>query len=167
MTPHPSKHTFSSGALGLILTRFIWDITTYSLNVPQPINVCSVWPSLECKRDVPSGIKPFSCIPMNWKQKFPFSCRQTGHCLHCGRYNGMTWSPAVKPVTPSPTDSTIPAPSWPRIIGKLAPTILLCQADASDWHYIWWLNKIHKNPLSMFIKRKSDDKIAILQVQAS
>ena len=33
-------------------------------------------------------------------------------------YSGMTWSPGATLVTPSPTLSTIPAPSWPSTTGK-------------------------------------------------
>lgn len=33
-------------------------------------------------------------------------------------YRATTWSPGFTLVTPSPTDSTIPAPSCPRMIGK-------------------------------------------------
>src|SRR3954463_5183571 len=31
----------------------------------------------------------------------------------------MTWSPFFSVVTPGPTSATIPAPSWPRIAGKM------------------------------------------------
>lgn len=33
-------------------------------------------------------------------------------------YRATTWSPGFTLVTPSPTDSTIPAPSCPRMMGK-------------------------------------------------
>lgn len=33
-------------------------------------------------------------------------------------YRATTWSPGLTFVTPSPTDSTMPAPSWPRMMGK-------------------------------------------------
>lgn len=33
-------------------------------------------------------------------------------------YNATTWSPGFTFVTLSPTDSTIPAPSWPRMTGN-------------------------------------------------
>ena len=32
--------------------------------------------------------------------------------------SGMTWSPFFTEVTPGPTSTTTPAPSWPRIAGN-------------------------------------------------
>src|SRR5262249_37966922 len=44
--------------------------------------------------------------------------RHDGHCRHSGVYSGMTWWPFFNEVTPGPTSTTTPAPSWPRIAGN-------------------------------------------------
>ena len=45
--------------------------------------------------------------------------KETGGEIYSGAYyRATTLSPGLTEVTPSPTDSTIPAPSWPRTIGK-------------------------------------------------
>src|SRR5438874_5442101 len=45
----------------------------------------------------------------------------------------MTWSPRANSLTPSPTSSTTPAPSWPSTSGSgsaMVPVI----AERSEWH---------------------------------
>lgn len=51
------------------------------------------------------------CVSLIFPHKLVFGDKQNLHSLHCGMYNGMTWSPFLKAVTPSPTLSTIPPPS--------------------------------------------------------
>src|SRR6187402_2446278 len=50
-------------------------------------------------------------------QRFVRSLRQWTHSPHSGAKSVMTWSPGATSVTPSPTRSTTPAPSWPRTHG--------------------------------------------------
>jgi hypothetical protein len=50
--------------------------------------------------------------------KLDLSVLQYLHSLHSGVYKGITWSPTLTEVTSSPIDSTIPAPSCPKITGK-------------------------------------------------
>ena len=45
----------------------------------------------------------------------------------------ITWSPGATVVTPSPTSSTMPAPSWPRTAGG-GCGIVPFMADRSEWH---------------------------------
>src|ERR671937_2253980 len=45
----------------------------------------------------------------------------------------MTWSPLAKSVTPSPTSSTTPAPSWPSTSGS-GSAIVPVIAERSEWH---------------------------------
>src|SRR5450759_3760713 len=45
----------------------------------------------------------------------------------------ITVSPTASSVTPSPTSTTVPAPSWPRISGNGMPMVPLT-ADKSLWH---------------------------------
>src|SRR5262245_59447964 len=40
------------------------------------------------------------------------------HSRHSGVYSGITWSPFLSVVTPGPTSTTTPAPSWPKITGN-------------------------------------------------
>jgi hypothetical protein len=90
---------------------------------------------LQLKREVPSGITPRPWVKRIFWHKFVFLLRQNLHSLHCGVYNGMTWSPALKLVTPSPTDSTMPAPSCPRIQGNNPSGSMPESVYASVWHY--------------------------------
>jgi hypothetical protein len=54
----------------------------------------------------------------NLSQIFAFGFWQFLHFWQCALGVGMTVSPGRKDSTPGPTDSTIPAPSWPKISGK-------------------------------------------------
>src|SRR5215469_5327233 len=70
------------------------------------------------KRLVPSGITPLPWVARMAVQRLVLRDRQDGHWRHSGVYSGMTWSPFLTEVTPGPTSTTTPAPSWPRIAGK-------------------------------------------------
>src|SRR5262245_60101099 len=50
-------------------------------------------------------------------QRFVRPLRQWMHMPHSGAKSVMTWSPGATSVTPSPTRSTTPAPSWPSTQG--------------------------------------------------
>lgn len=115
--PHPSKPTLSNGALLSILANEMDATTVYSENVDVPMKWYKVLP-LHVKRDVPSGITPCPWVLRICEQTLVFGCLQNLQVLHCGMYSGITWSPATKSVTPSPTLSTMPAPSWPKITGN-------------------------------------------------
>src|SRR5690606_6989399 len=45
----------------------------------------------------------------------------------------MTWSPFFSEVTPGPTSTTTPAPSWPRIAGKIPSGSAPLRVNASVW----------------------------------
>jgi hypothetical protein len=70
------------------------------------------------KRLVESGISPLPCVARIAVHRLVLRDRQLLHCRHSGVYSGITWSPALSDVTPAPTSSTTPAPSWPRIDGN-------------------------------------------------
>src|SRR3981189_3289831 len=59
--------------------------------------------------------------------------RQDGHWRHSGGYSGMTWSPFLSEVTPLPTSTTTPAPSWPRIAGKMPSGSAPDSVNSSVW----------------------------------
>ena len=45
----------------------------------------------------------------------------------------MTWSPFFTEVTPGPTSTTTPAPSWPRIAGNSPSGSLPDSVNSSVW----------------------------------
>lgn len=60
------------------------------------------------------------------------AARQVSHVPH--ESNDMTtWSPSATPVTPGPTASTVPEPSWPRTTG-LATRSPGTRPSMSVWH---------------------------------
>lgn len=119
--------------LSLTLHNEISATTVYSENVDVPIKWYISLP-LQLKRVVPSGITPFPCVIRIFWHKFVFGFLQNLHSLHCGIYNGITWSPGLKSLTLSPTLSTIPAPSCPKITGKTPSESKPPNVYASVWH---------------------------------
>jgi len=67
-------------------------------------------------------VKKNTWVDLTTEHKFVFPLLQNLHWPHSGIYNGITWSPGWTDVTPSPTDSTIPPPSWPKITGHHSPS---------------------------------------------
>src|SRR6266576_6538708 len=80
-------------------------ITVYSANVDVPMKWRSGSPSRE-RRVVPSGRYPAFCWSRIATQRFVFGLRQCTHSPHSGAKSVITWSPARKDDTPSPTRST-------------------------------------------------------------
>ena len=65
--------------------------------------------------------------------RFECPVAQGGHFPQAGTKPSTTWSPGARPVTPGPTSSTTPAPSWPPMIGRgtgMSP-VSRC---SSEWH---------------------------------
>ena len=85
------------------------------------------------KRLVESGISPLPCVPRIAVHRLVLRDRQLLHCRHSGVYSGITWSPGFSDVTPAPTSSTMPAPSWPRIDGN-RPSL---SAPDSVYRSVW------------------------------
>ena len=46
----------------------------------------------------------------------------------------MTWSPFFSVVTPGPTSTTTPAPSWPKIAGNRPSGSAPERVNSSVWH---------------------------------
>src|SRR5215469_16744341 len=86
------------------------------------------------KRLVPSGITPLPCVARMAVQRLVLRERQDLHCRHSGVYSGITWSPFFSEVTPGPTSTTIPAPSWPKITGKSPSGSAPERVNSSVWH---------------------------------
>src|SRR5256885_16414911 len=72
------------------------------------------------KRVVPSGITPLPWVARTETHRLVLPLLQNRHSPHSAVYSGMTWSPGLTLVTPSPTSTTMPAPSWPSTAGEMA-----------------------------------------------
>src|SRR5690606_2435328 len=64
---------------------------------------------------------------------------QNRHWPHSAVYSGMTWSPGLTDVTPSPTSTTMPAPSWPSTAGNTPSGSSPDRVKASVWHSAVWV----------------------------
>src|SRR5256885_13447764 len=71
------------------------------------------------KRVVPSGITPLPWVARTETHRLVLPLLQNRHSPHSAVYSGMTWSPGLTLVTPSPTSTTMPAPSWPSTAGEM------------------------------------------------
>ena len=81
-----------------------------SANVPRPVMQLAIRPSASVTRGVMLAANMFS-------QRFVFSCMQYQHWPHAGTNDAITRSPGCTLRTSAPTDSTVPAPSWPSTHG--------------------------------------------------
>jgi hypothetical protein len=115
-SPQANRHAASSGASGETLASAISGITVASANAEQPMKWRSGSPSRE-SRVVPSGRWPAFCCSRMAMQMLVLPLRQFTHSPHCGENSVTTWSPTASLETPSPTASTMPAPSCPSTQG--------------------------------------------------
>ena len=109
MTPQPSSPTASGRAAGFTLVH--WPAATRVRSAKAPM------PSAG-ERGVPSASVIF-CVAL-WvaKQYQGRPRRHDRHSPQTARQFRTTKSPGSRPVTPAPTDSTVPAASCPRRNGK-------------------------------------------------
>ena len=116
ITPQPSSAALSRGKSGGILTTAASGIVESCANVETPAK-CRTGVSLIRKRVVPSGIRPVRriCVPTSHSAGRPPV--QYSQVPQDTRQMGITWSPGWTAVTPSPTPSTMPEPSCPRMMG--------------------------------------------------
>ena len=63
---------------------------------------------------------------------------QQRQCPQTGMNEQTTWSPSLTRVTPGPTFSMIPAPSWPSTIGSRA-SMSPWATCTSEWHSPAWV----------------------------
>src|SRR3546814_6975094 len=70
------------------------------------------------KRLLPSGITPLPWVARTATHRLVLPDLQNSHSRHSAVYRGITWSPGATLVTPSPTSTTTPAPSWPSTTGN-------------------------------------------------
>src|SRR5690606_12329310 len=64
---------------------------------------------------------------------------QNRHSPHSAVYSGITWSPGLTLVTPSPTSTTTPAPSCPSTAGNTPSGSSPDRVDATVWHSAVWV----------------------------
>src|SRR5271168_1285140 len=84
-------------------------------------------------RLVPSGISPLPCVARIAVHRLVLCDVQDLHWRHSGVYRGMTWSPLRNEVTPGPTSTTMPAPSWPNIAGNKPSGSAPERVNSSVW----------------------------------
>ena len=68
---------------------------------------------------MPSGITPLPWVARTARHRLVLPDLQNWHSRHSAVYSGITWSPGLTLVTPSPTSTTMPAPSWPSTAGNM------------------------------------------------
>src|SRR5687767_14013642 len=78
-------------------------------------------------------MRPWPCVERIAWHRLVLGFRQYSHCRHSGVYSGMTWSPLRTDVTPGPTSTTTPAPSWPRIAGNRPSGSAPDSVNSSVW----------------------------------
>src|SRR5690554_4898275 len=91
------------------------------------------------KRVVPSGITLLPWVARTATQRFVLPDLQNKHSPHSAVYSGITWSPGLTLVTPSPTSTTMPAPSWPRMAGNTPSGSSPDRVNASVWQTPVWV----------------------------
>jgi hypothetical protein len=133
VTPQPSRQTFSSGAAGSI---FASETSAHDRVFAEGAGAHVVEHRLAFneKRDVPSGITPLPCVARTAWHRLVLPDRQNLHLRHSAVYSGMTWSPGLTLVTPSPTSTTMPPPSWPSTAGNRPSGSSPLSVNASVWH---------------------------------
>src|SRR5690606_19902255 len=131
ITPQPISAALSSGTSGSILTRLSW-CSVWNCDIePQPEKMFSGRPAESWVRSAPPGSVTSVLAPWSHSWGRPlWQKRQRPHML---TKEVSTWSPGARPVTPSPTSATMPAPSWPRIRGR-GKAIVPLVAERSLWH---------------------------------
>ena len=123
-TPHPMRQADVIGTSLEILTACT-SLTT----------VCSVKTDVPAKLEAGSPWKVKGCdtLPRVLTHQVGWPVLQARHVPQLARVAMTTWSPTFTDVTSEPTDSTTPAPSWPRTDGAFHGMVPLI-TDRSLWH---------------------------------
>jgi hypothetical protein len=109
MTPHPSSPAAVAGADESTFVHCPAATSVLSANAPIPSAGDSTVPS----------VSVIFCVALKVeKQYHGRPRRQLRHVPHTARQLSTTKSPGATEVTPSPTDSTTPAASWPSRNGN-------------------------------------------------
>ena len=104
ITPQPSSPATAGSAAGSTLVHWPSCTSVLSTNAPMPSAGVSSVPS----------VSVIFCSALNVsKHRCGRPRLQARHCPHTARQFRITKSPGSTFVTPAPTDSTVPAASWP------------------------------------------------------
>jgi hypothetical protein len=110
ITPQPTRQALSSGASGRIFTHAVSGTTVCSAKDPTQCGIASPFTRKRGEPPpiiVPSAVWQCAGRPRPQSTQWPHGYIQ----------QRTTWSPGATDVTPGPTSSTTPAPSWPMIRG--------------------------------------------------
>jgi len=116
MTPQPISPATSGWASGLTLVAWPAATSVFSAKAPIPSAGDSSWPSRVIFWVALWVAKQYHGRPRRHERQLPHTARQLR----------ITKSPGATLVTPSPTDSTTPAASWPKRNGNsslMAPSL--------------------------------------------
>ena len=116
--PQPSSAACQSGTLGASGTTPAAATTARSAKQATVSACCSGVPSGSARRDVPSISVPRTPASPAGPQSVGRPPRQALQAPHDGIMQSTTRSPGATCTTPSPTASTVPAPSCPSTIGQ-------------------------------------------------
>src|SRR5690606_15691740 len=136
----------AAGATVLIVAIETSATTVNSLKVEQPMSWYSGLPSKE-KRVVQTGITPLPWVARTATHRLVLPDLQNSHSPHSAVYSGITWSPGLTLVTPSPTSTTTPPPSWPSTTGNSPSGSAPDSVNASVWHSAVWVIFTSTSPL--------------------
>src|ERR1035437_9030833 len=118
ITPQPSSaacHSGISSGIGIAPAA----VTTACSAKQATVSPC--WrtvPSAARSRELPSSSVPATEVRPTGSHSVRRPLRQAGQTPQGGTRQKTTGAPGARPVTSSPTASTIPAPSWPSTIGQ-------------------------------------------------
>src|SRR5918997_5561570 len=115
-TAQPKRALYSKGRGALSFTQDSCETTAYSAKADTPIWWCTGSHEME------SRLSPRSRLPA--PLAFAAGSHRAGRPVaqgmqppQLGTKTSTTWSPRARPVTPSPTASTVPEASWPSTMG--------------------------------------------------
>ncbi len=129
VTPQPSRQTFSSGAaLGFTLASETSGSTVYSLKV-RAAHVVVDRLAVVAEAGGAVGHQALALGGAHRLHRLVLPDLQNLHSPHSAVYSGITWSPTLTLVTPSPTASTMPPPFVAQDAGEHAFRILAGQGE--------------------------------------
>ena len=96
---------------------------------------------------MPSGITPLPWVARTDVHRLVLPDLQNRHSPHSAVYSGITWSPGFTLVTPSPTSTTMPAPSCPSTTGNRPSGSSPERVKASVWQTPVWVMRTSTSPL--------------------
>ncbi len=131
VTPQPTRAALSSGISPRTLTTELSWATTYGENVPRQHIVPTPWPRAVILCPPASSLPERMRAPNS--HRFWWPVEHARHLPHEGMKLSTTGSPSFTEVTPLPTASTYPAPSWPPTIGSGAGRSPVTRCS-SEWH---------------------------------